>query len=160
MLGNAKRGWYPEAKTAGGGGGSGVNRADFQKLANDRIADAKALLAAKRWAAAYYLAGYAVECALKACIAKLMKAEEFPDKSFADKCWTHNLIQLLGLAGLKDDFDAAKQADPELSGNWVTVKDWDESSRYLRSLKREAEELVAAITDKTHGVLSWIKLRW
>jgi hypothetical protein len=56
-----------------------VTRADFQRLANDRIADARALLAAKRWSAAYYLAGYAVEAALKACIAKLMKAEEFPD---------------------------------------------------------------------------------
>ena len=37
-----------------------MNRADFQRLANDRIADARALLAAKRWAAAYYLVGYAV----------------------------------------------------------------------------------------------------
>jgi hypothetical protein len=35
-----------------------------------------------------------VECALKACVAKGMLAEEFPDKSFADKCWTHNLVQL------------------------------------------------------------------
>jgi HEPN domain-containing protein len=137
-----------------------VNRAEFQWLANERIADAKALLAAKRWAAAYYLAGYAVEAALKACIAKLMKAEEFPDKNFADKCWTHNFPQLFVLAGLKADFDAALQADPAFEDNWDTVKSWNESSRYARTTKTRAEGLYEAITEKKHGVLSWVKLRW
>jgi HEPN domain-containing protein len=106
-----------------------VNRADLQRLAKERITDAKVLLAAHRWSAAYYLAGYGVECALKACIAKLIKPEEFPDRTFADKCWTHNLPQLLGLADLKTDFDAAMQADPELRDNWDVVKEWNESSR-------------------------------
>jgi len=36
-----------------------MDRAELQQLAKDRILDAKALLAAKRWAGAYYLAGYA-----------------------------------------------------------------------------------------------------
>ncbi len=94
-----------------------MNRAELQRLAKERISDAKVLLAVRHWSAAYYLAGYAVECALKACIAKLMKPEEFPDKSFADKCWTHILPQLLGLGGLKPDFDAALQADPDLTEN-------------------------------------------
>jgi hypothetical protein len=96
------------------GGGTTVNRADLQRLAKERIADAKALLAARRWSAAYYMAGYAVECALNACIAKLMKSEEFPDKKFAEKCWTHNLTQLVDLAGLEANFDAALRADPDL----------------------------------------------
>jgi hypothetical protein len=64
-----------------------VNRSDFQKLAMDRIADAKALLAAKRWAGAYYLAGYAVECALKACVLVRLTAEAeviFEDKRYAE----------------------------------------------------------------------------
>jgi HEPN domain-containing protein len=137
-----------------------VNRADFQRLGNDRLADARALLAARRWAAAYYLAGYAVEGALKACIARLTKAEEFPDKSFAEKCWTHNLTQLLAVSGLKDDFVVALQADPDLAGNWDIVKDWNESSRYARTPKAEAEELYEAIADKKHGVLPWIKRHW
>jgi len=76
-----------------------VNRADLQLLARERIRDAKILLTNRRWAGAYYLAGYAVECALKACIAKLMKAEEFPDRSFAEKCWTHDIERLVSLAG-------------------------------------------------------------
>jgi HEPN domain-containing protein len=137
-----------------------VNRADLQRLAKERIHDAKVLLAARGWSAAYHLAGYAVECALKACIAKLMKSEEFPDRSFAEKCWTHNLPQLLGLAGLKDDFDTARRADRDLSDNWDTVKEWNESSRYARATKAKSENLYEAITDKKHRVLSWLKQRW
>lgn len=137
-----------------------MNRAELQRLANERISDAKLLLAARHSSAAYYLAGYAVECALKACIAKLMKSEEFPDRKFADKCWTHNLIQLLELAGIKEDFDAAKQADFDLADKWDTVKEWKEESRYARTARTEAEKLYEAIMDKKHGVLSWLKLRW
>jgi HEPN domain-containing protein len=137
-----------------------VNRTDLQRLAKERISDAKVLLAARHWSAAYYLAGYAVECALKACVAKLMKAEEFPDKGLAEKCWTHSLPQLLGPAELKNDFNAALQADLDLAENWDIVKDWNESSRYARTSKTKAEGLYEAITDKKHGVLSWLKPRW
>jgi HEPN domain-containing protein len=133
---------------------------ELQRLAKERISDAKVLLTAHHWPAAYYLAGYAVECALKACIAKLMKSEEFPDRNFAEKCWTHNLPQLLILAGLKADLDAALRAEPDLDDNWDSVKEWTESSRYARTTKADAEELYDAITDKKHGVLSWIKGRW
>jgi HEPN domain-containing protein len=40
-----------------------MNRADFQKLAELRIREAKVLLDSKHYEGAYYLAGYAVECA-------------------------------------------------------------------------------------------------
>jgi HEPN domain-containing protein len=151
--------WYNGVGVQGAGGTT-VNRAELQRLAKERINDARVLLAAGRWSGAYYVAGYAVECALKACIAKLMKSEEFPDKKFAEKCWTHNLAQLLDLATLKGDFDAAQATDSALRENWNTVKDWTEDSRYARSTKAEAENLYAAITDQKHGVLSWLKLRW
>jgi HEPN domain-containing protein len=137
-----------------------VNRAELQRLAKERISNAKVLLKARHWSAAYYLAGYAVECALKACIAKLMKPEEFPDKVFAEKCWTHNLPQLLGLAGLKADLETATRSDPDLADNWDTVKEWTESSRYARTTRAKAENLYEAITDRKHGVLSWLKRRW
>src|SRR5204863_304605 len=55
-----------------------VNRTEFQQLAEVRIKEAEALLAAGLWDGAYYLAGYAVECGLNACIANLFKAETFP----------------------------------------------------------------------------------
>jgi HEPN domain-containing protein len=137
-----------------------VNRAELQRLANERISDAKILFGARHWSGAYYLAGYGVECALKACIAKLMKSEEFPDKTFAEKCWTHNLPQLLGLAGLKADLDSDTLADSDLADNWDTVKEWNESSRYARTTKAKAQDLYEAIIDRKHGVLSWLKARW
>ena len=137
-----------------------MNRAELQWLAKERIREAKALLDARHWSGAYYLAGYAVECALKACIAQLMKSEEFPDKKFAEKCWTHNLAQLLDLAGLKADFDRAMLDEPDLAAKWDTVKEWNEPSRYARMTKAKAEDLYNAITDKKHGVLPWLKRRW
>jgi HEPN domain-containing protein len=140
--------------------GDTVNRTDLQQLAEERVRNAKVLLAAKQWSAAYYVAGYAVECGLKACIAKGVKAEEFPDRAFADKCWAHDLKQLVVVAGLKEQFALDKAADTDLAANWECVKDWTEARRYARTPKGEAEELFRAITDKKHGVLSWIKRYW
>ena len=45
-----------------------MNRAELQRLSLERIEDARALLAAKQWSGAYYLAGYSLECALKSCV--------------------------------------------------------------------------------------------
>jgi HEPN domain-containing protein len=137
-----------------------MNRVELQRLAKDRLHDAKVLLAGRRWSGAYYLAGYAVECGLKACIAKLMKSEEFPDKSFAEKCWTHDLERLLILAGLKDERDANSAADAAFSDNGGTVKDWNESSRYERTTKARCLALYKAITESKHGVFRWIKFHW
>ncbi len=140
-----------------------MNRADLQRLANGRLADAKALLAAKRWSAAYYLAGYAVECGLKSCIlARVAAAPDilFEDKRYSEKCWTHNLRQLLNLAGLKATLDADAAADPNLDAYWDDVKDWSESSRYEQRTRADAERLYEAIADKKHGVMTWIKGRW
>jgi HEPN domain-containing protein len=137
-----------------------VNRAEFQALAEVRIDEAGALLAAGKWDGAYYLAGYAVECALKACIAKLTRAEDFPDKDRAAKAWTHKLDELVLIARLKAPLDAEFTVNPALKRNWVTVKDWTEASRYERQPKDDAETLHAAITDPTNGVLSWIKRHW
>src|SRR5437879_4673411 len=96
-----------------------VNRAAWQKLASERVKDAKALLKIKRWAAAYYLAGYAVECGLKSCIsAALMKPDNFPERGFSEQCWTHDLERLVALAGLGAALVTGAAADPDLSKNW------------------------------------------
>jgi len=47
-----------------------MNRTELQRLSRIRIKEAKFLLDGGCYNGAYYLAGYAVECALKACIAK------------------------------------------------------------------------------------------
>ena len=82
-----------------------MNRTQFQKLTVERVHDAEALLGAGRWSGAYYLAGYAAECALKACIAKLTKRYDFQDKDRVSKSYTHNIENLLHLAGLRNHRD-------------------------------------------------------
>src|SRR5437868_6200615 len=76
-----------------GAEGGAVNRAQLRQLAEDRILDAGCLLAGGRPAGAYYLAGYAVECGLKACILAHIEAAGaiFQDRKFSEKCWTHDL---------------------------------------------------------------------
>lgn len=70
-----------------------MNRRTFQQLSATRLADARALLAARRYAA-YYLAGYAVECALKACIAKQTRRYDFPpDPRSVSRIYTHTSIR-------------------------------------------------------------------
>jgi HEPN domain-containing protein len=78
-----------------------MNRLDFQKLAELRLLEAEVLLDAGKYEGAYYLCGYAVECALKACIAKLTKEHDFPDKATVNDSYTHDLGKLLGVSGLK-----------------------------------------------------------
>jgi HEPN domain-containing protein len=134
----------------------------LQQLAEDRVVDAKALLDAGRWSAAYYLAGYAVECALKACLAKRTNLHDFPDKTFAQKAFTHDLTELLELTGLRIPLRLASTpaANLQLGLNWQRVKDWSEKVRYEQVAEPEARRLYEAITDPTSGVFPWIKARW
>ena len=117
--------------------------------------DAEALLTAGRWSGAYYLSGYAVECALKACIAKRTSLHDFPDKTVVQKSHTHNLAELLDLAGLRLQLQLAvtPAANPALGINWQSVKDWSERARYEQKTEAEARELFEAVTDPANGVL-------
>jgi HEPN domain-containing protein len=136
-----------------------VTRADFQQLAEVRIKEAEALLNLGLWDGAYYLTGYAVEVALKACIIKaLMARDAFPGNKV--EYWTHDFGKLLELADLRAALSAATAADATLLVNWGTAKDWKEDRRYHRITEIEAKDLYAAVSDATHGVLTWIKTQW
>jgi HEPN domain-containing protein len=139
-----------------------LNRTDLQQLANDRVLDAEALLGAGRWSGAYYMSGYAIECALKSCIAKKTNLHDFPDKSAVQTSFTHNLVELLELAGLKLQLqlDMTPATNPVLAVNWQLVKDWDERARYEQKTESNARELYEAVIDPVNGVLTWIKVRW
>ena len=139
-----------------------MNKTDLEQLADLRLAEAVALLGMTPQMpdAAYYLGGYAVECALKACIAKLISQHDFPDKVFATKCYTHRPQELIQLARLENDRVAAMDADAALASNWLVVKDWSEDSRYKRWTVDEASGLIEAIRETNHGVLQWIKGHW
>ena len=109
---------------------------------------------------AYYLAGYAVEFALKACIAKGTRRYEFPDKGKAVSSYTHVLRDLVGVAKLGDALQERERSDPDFRANWVVVRSWSEGSRYERHTMESAKELIEAVGETRHGVISWIKLHW
>jgi HEPN domain-containing protein len=143
-----------------------VFRKDFQKLAEDRLADARVLFKARRFDVAYYLAGYAVECAIKAHIAKQGRHHQFPaTPETVRDIYSHDFNKLLRVAGLAPMVEAAKKADVKLKRYWDgAVKDWTEKSRYDRSSRREgkkrAQDIIDAIADPDHGVLKCLKTDW
>lgn len=99
-------------------------RKDFQRLAELRAREASTLARSGNSQGAYYLGGFAVECALKACIAKKTRRYEFPDTKYATKVYTHDLNELLKLAHLETQLDRDMKARPELATNWGVVKGW------------------------------------
>lgn len=145
-----------------GGGRGELNRTDLQQLTDERVLDAEALLNTGRWSGAYYISGYAVECALKACIARQTNLHDFPNKAFAQKSHTHDLLVLLDLAGLKLQLqlETTPASHPALGINWQLVKDWNERARYQQKTEAQARGLYQAVTDTANGVLQWIKGHW
>jgi hypothetical protein len=139
-----------------------VNRLELQQLADLRIAEAQALLAlaVPLPDGAYYLAGYAVECALKACIAKGYAVEAWPEKEFVARCHTHNLLELARLAGLEPVRALQASTNSTFADNWLIVSAWSERARYERHSQFETQELYDAISDAFNGVLPWIKVHW
>jgi hypothetical protein len=107
-----------------------------------------------------YLAGYAVEGALKACFAKSVQRYDFPDKNRAAKIFIHKLSELAKLANLDSELAAATQPGSKLAGSWLLVCNWTEESRYATWTKDQAEGIIEAIVGRTSGVLPWIKQRW
>jgi hypothetical protein len=137
-----------------------VNRKDFQALSAIRIREARALAKLGMNDGAYYLAGYCVECALKACIAKLTQRHEFPNKKRTAESYRHSLGDLLKASGLGQALTKDAQSDPSLIQNWDIVKLWSPERRYVTTDSATTRELIEAVGNRHHGVLRWIKLRW
>jgi len=137
-----------------------VTRRDFRELALIRLKEAQVLLRNGHHDGAYYLSGYVVECALKACIAKRTRRHEFPDKKTADASHTHRLSDLIKAAQLEDAHIDEVGRDVVFGANWNIVKDWSEQSRYKKHPPESAEDMLSAVADRRHGVLRWIKQRW
>jgi HEPN domain-containing protein len=140
-----------------------VNRADFQDLADSRIAEAKWLITGGMYESAFYMAGYAVECGLKACIAKLTNQFDFPPRNTQRDCYTHDFAVLLETAQLEDLLLADRKANSALDISWSTVRTWKEDCRYNpRGSKTlaQVQSLILAIEDPQHGVLTWLRQYW
>lgn len=138
-----------------------MNRSDFQLISRLRQKEAATLLKAGHYPGAYYMAGYSVECALKACIAKQIKRHDFPSKDLINKAWVHDLEQLVKLAGLGTELEKDMKVNKALELNWAVVKDWKESARYETSISEaRAKDLYSACVSRKNGILSWIRKRW
>jgi len=137
-----------------------MKRKDWQEKARGYSKSARTLLRERDHSSAYYLSGIAVECALKAKIAKRFRAGEIPNDKLVRKIYTHDLTELVGLAQLDDALAANERADLAFRALWNTVKLWNIDSRYKSWTAAEATEMVEAATKRRSGVLAWIKRYW
>lgn len=134
-----------------------MTRVELRALSELRLREAQVLLAAREWSGAYYLAGYAVECALKACITKQVQEHDFPDKKLALDSHTHDFVQLAKVAMLQPLGD---NSDARFARSWTTAKDWKESARYSVWTEEDAVMLMNAIIEPEYGILQWLKQHW
>ena len=138
-----------------------MNRKDLQTLANFRLRESRALYKANEFSGDYYLAGYAVECGLKACIARRVRRHDFPERQQRNKDpYIHDLVQLAALAGLKDSIRLRADSDVVFQKDWDVTILWNEQSRYRIFEQQESERPIDAIIETRHGVMTWVKQHW
>lgn len=128
-----------------------MNRNELRRLARLRLKETRGLLEIRCFDAAYYLCGYAIECGLKACIAKATRRSEFPDLEKVKASYTHNLANLVKQAGLEAALRAELASDPAFDLNWIIVKDWSEKARYEQHDEKKARDLYRAVCNRQHG---------
>ena len=95
----------------------------WKPLSHERVADAQILLNGKRWPAAYYLAGYAVECRLKACIVRRIRNDPgivFAKSKFINQIWTHDISVLSDQGGLSQKI--SNETLTQFFTNWLLVQ--------------------------------------
>jgi hypothetical protein len=138
-----------------------MNRNELKELARRRLREAVVLFEAGCYDGAYYLAGYAVECGLKARIAKLTMRHHFPPKvKTVQSYYSHDLAGLVVAATLQTELEGELNADPDFLLNWTVVKGWSEESRYAQWTLTQAGDLIRAIRHRRHGVMRWIRRYW
>lgn len=126
---------------------------ELDSVAQARLEDARALLAAGRFDGATYLCGYAVEIALKARICKTLDWPEFPStgnefepyRSFR----THELEILLRLSGQE------VRIKQDHFGVWNVVTVWRVETRYsvIGTVRRQDAAAMIAAAEELLAVL-------
>ena len=117
------------------------------------------MLQSRRWASAYYLYGLSVELAIKAIIAKSIRAQVIPPKGFSNSFYIHDIEKLVVLAGLDDDLKA-RLSDPGFKTTWEIVGSWIVDSRYENVDESRARAIASAVDDRKIGVFQWLKSYW
>jgi hypothetical protein len=139
-----------------------MNRSHFQKLSRLKIKEAKLLLKHRYFDGAYFLLGYSVECAFKACIARQTKRYDFPpEKDAFYKIYSHHLESLVGAAGLGTEHQAELQRNSAFKDNWNIVREWRSEVRYkLGKTQPEVRDFFSAVLDDPNGVWLWLSKYW
>ena len=132
-------------------------REEFQQLADLRAEEAAVLAKNGKEQGAYYLAGLAIECALKACIAKRTRGHQYPPKN-TGQYYDHNLDVLLQLADLCNQLEGEMKRSARFANNRDTVHDWDVEKRY-EATGLKGTEMVTAV-NSVDGVLQRLKHYW
>jgi len=124
---------------------------DLRDLAEQRLEESKALVAAGHYSGAFYLAGYVAELALKAVLTRTLAAHEMPSQRDVQDAHTHDLKKLARQAGLSPEQDGNIRVD------WNTVSsNWGPDDRYRTHTKTRSKEMV----DAAEEVLQWLKQHW
>jgi hypothetical protein len=138
-----------------------MNREHLQELTQMRLEEANLLLGNNHFSGAYYLAGYVIECALKACVAKQTREHDFPPPpDQIHDIYTHELHRLAESAGLDEALAEETRSNVEFAASWAVAERWDVQSRYEIKTEQQARELWIAISDEESGVLPWLQERW
>lgn len=138
-----------------------MTKTELEHLSDLRLRESRVLFDNDLFDGSYYLCGYSIECALKACIAKSFKENVFPNKKLVNDSYVHDLNQLLKLSNLQTAFQSACAIKPDLDINWAIVKDWSEQNRYKSEItKINAQEIINAVSNEESGILTWIKTHW
>lgn len=123
-----------------------------------RLRDARILMRGGNTEGPYYLTGIAVECAIKACIAKNTKRYDFPPNRAIKDIYTHDLVKLIGAARLQVSLDTDRRRNVSFNNKWDVVKDWNINSRY-EICGLNARDLYRAVAGR-NGVMQWLRQRW
>jgi hypothetical protein len=134
---------------------SPLTRDQLKTMSREFESEAHLLHSAGRWHGSYYLAGYALELALKARICRHLAIADYPSEQYF---LTHDLTRLRLLAGLAGQF-----ATPQLAANWSTAAGWKPDVRYwpIGAITEQlASDMLGALTKGTEGLLPWLRRRW
>ena len=105
-----------------------ILKQELKKLARVRLKDSEILFESRRYDAATYLCGYAIELALKARICRTLRWSEFPssNRDFQNykSLKTHDLDVLLTFSGLEGKIRSGFLSE------WSVVTQWKPENRY------------------------------
>lgn len=137
---------------------------ELRAIAKTRLKESKELYSKGLYDGALYLAGYVVETALKACICKLLKVSEYPDRGELGRVFkSHKIDDLIFLAGLKAKLDEELNLHIDFEANWTLTTTWSETFRYKpigTATQMQVLNFINALEDPTYGIFTWLKKRW